>query len=153
MEKSNLIIFTMGTSLLMGNKKAYNNVRGGVKKKLGGALEETEESIKNNLNIDNHAYQKFFKVLQDVDPNKQINKRGPGYDAENNADDLPGELSSLYLFYFPPQKIKKNDKAELKINIPNTIPSKEPKDKVTLLYSPDPKCIFCAYCIKKYLNT
>lgn len=153
MEKSNLIIFTVGTSLLMGNKKAYNNVRGGVKKKLGGALEETEESIKNNLNIDNHVYQEFFKVLRNVDPNKQINKRGPGYDPENNADDLPAELSSLYLFYFPPQKIRKNDKAELKINIPTTIFPKESKDKVTLLYSPDPKCIFCAYCIEKYLNT
>jgi len=148
MEKPNLIIFTVGTSLLMGNKEAYEEKSGSVKRELI-SLTVNEESIKGGLDIKKSPYGQFFDILLSVNPNKQINKRGPGYDAETDADDLPAELSSLYLFYFPP---KKSDKAEI-IHIPDSIPHKEPKDKVALLYSPaDNESIFCAYCIMKYLK-
>jgi len=138
MEKPNLIIFTVGTSLLLRNKREYNGVRGGVKRNLPT---KTEKSIKEEINSVDSAFNKFLKELLKVDPKTEINKRGPSYDPENNPDNLPAELSSFYLFYFPSG------------NIPDTIPSKEPKDKVALIYSPDKECIFCAYCIMKYLTT
>jgi putative CRISPR-associated protein (TIGR02619 family) len=143
--KKNLIISTVGTSLLQekkGNRKE-------IKEKTFPPIDISQDldlkslnqsTIEEKLSENNHSFNKVFKALKRLTPNDELAKRGGPYDPKINPDLLPAELSSLYLFYWPDG------------NIPNDGQEADNKDIIILLPSETKPSIFCACCLKKYLE-
>lgn len=144
--ESNLIICTVGTSLLqkkvgVTEGKRKNFPLRDIKGDLAPHHDWKQETIEEKLSEKEHPFNKFlFKPLKELIPKEQLGKRGEKYDPKNNPDLLPAELSSLYLFYWPDG------------NIPDGEHETNNKDIVVFLPSETNHSLFCACCLRKYIE-
>lgn len=144
--KSNLIICTVGTSLLQkkvgvtkGERNQFPPID--ISTNLAPYHDWKQETIEEKLSEKEHPFNKFlFKPLKELIPKEQLGKRGEKYDPKNNPDLLPAELSSLYLFYWPDG------------SIPDEEHGTNNKDIVVFLPSETNHSLFCACCLRKYLE-
>lgn len=126
--KNNLIISTVGTSLLQEKK----DNREEIKEKTFPPMDISRDldlkslnqsTIEEKLSENKHSFNRVFEALKGLTPNDELAKRGGMYDPKINPDLLPAELSSLYLFYWPDS------------NIPRDGEEADNKDRVILLPS------------------
>ena len=138
--KSNLIICTVGISLLQGKvdikKEKFPSMD--ISAELN-PLSLNQLTIENKLSEEEHPFNKLFEELKNLKSNTELTKRGENYNPIN-PDLLPAELSSLYLFYWPDG------------NIPDDGQETNDKDIIVLLPSETNPSNFCACCLKKYLK-
>jgi len=140
----NLIICTVGTSLLIKKEARNNQIFPEVKPagyEILGLKDQGDCETK--LADKETNFGKLFAKLEGLIPKEQLQKRGENH-SPDNPDFLPAELSSLYLFYWPDG------------NIPDRGNESANKDSIVLLYSEpiatDKDSFFCACCLKKYLE-
>lgn len=143
--KSNLIICTVGTSLLQEKKEGsgksiFSEISASDIESRLNDQKLDQSIIEQDLSKEGWPFNKLFVELEKLNPNVELAKRGENYNPEINPDLLPAELSSLYLFYWPDG------------SIPDGEHETNNKDIVVFLPSETTRSLFCACCLRKYLE-
>ncbi len=145
---SNLIICTVGTSLLQkktdGRRQEFppspiiDNILSVLSHDPSHIL--NQKTIEEELSEESGYCHRLFNVLMDLTPNNELVKRGKK-DYHKDPDLLPAELSSIYLYYWHDNNIPSDGGDEINNG-----------DIVVFLHSETNEGIFCACCLKKYLE-
>jgi len=150
----NLIIASVGTSLLQRKERRQhvNNddlIQVAEILRLDAVKQKSHEfavavdlftlfqSICNEKEIG--AFQRFYNAFLSLDPREETSHRNVG--SGGNPDELPAELSTLYLLFHP-----QTEKAY-------SLTSLRSKNRLVLLASDTPDGVFCARCIANYIRT